>query len=167
MIRLVKQRETSIVGRRVTVIVTTDGGRDLNRLKKSIPIKRGDTVLDALQSVADVRFAPDGLLAQVNGYGGGALTTFGPDPSAWFYRVDGIESSAVRPERFKVKPGQSVWWDLRRFDLYERLPVAVCVFPEPLFSGYRSTNRELTISYGSDFKKDAEFFRTTSLSIWK
>ena len=108
---------------------------------------------------ADVRLTPDGTIAQVNGEGGGALRTFGPEPAGWYYRVDGIESLALRPDRFLVQPGQSVWWDLRRYDIYERLPVAVGTFPEPLFSGWRDTNRPLRISYGSGFKKDAEFFR--------
>lgn len=149
---------TRILGRRVWVTLTTDGGRRLVT-RRSVRIERGDTALDVLGSVADVRLAPDGTIAQVNGEGGGALRTFGPEQAAWYYRVDGIESLGVAPHRFRVQPGQSIWWDLRRYDIYERLPVAVGAFPEPLFSGWRDANRPLRISYGADFRKDAEYFR--------
>ncbi|MCW2928818.1 MAG: hypothetical protein JWM86_2786 [Thermoleophilia bacterium] len=154
---------TRILGRRAWVVVTTDGGRTLVT-RRSLRIQRGDTALDALQSVADVRLTPEGTIAQVNGEGGGALRTFGPEEAAWFYRVDGIETLGVRPDRYRLQPGQSVWWDLRRTDIYERLPVAVGTFPEPLFSGWRDAERPLRISYGGDFQKDAEYFRDSVFS---
>lgn len=154
----VTEDSTRILGRRVTVVVTTDGGRRLVT-HQSLRIQRGETPLDVLGRVADVRLAPDGTIAQVNGEGGGALRAFGPEQAAWFYRIDGIESLGVRPDRYRLSPGQTVWWDLRRFDIYERLPVAVGLFPEPLFSGWRDAEQPLRISYGSDFKQDAEFFR--------
>lgn len=147
-----------ILGRRAWVTVTTDGGRRLVT-RRNVRIERGDTALDLLGMVADVRLAPDGTIAQVNGEGGGALRTFGPEQAAWYYRADGIESIGVAPHRYRVQPGQSIWWDLRRYDIYERLPVAIGAFPEPLFTGWRDTGRPLRISYGSDFRKDAEYFR--------
>lgn len=151
--------QTRILGRRVDVIVTTDGGATLVT-RRSVPIERDATALSALTQVADVRRDPRGTVAQVNGRGGGALSTFGPDPSTWRYRIDGIESS-VRPDRFRLRPGMSVWWDLRRVDIYERLPVAVGVFPEPLFSGWRDSARGLRIAYAPGFSDDAEFLRRT------
>lgn len=152
------KHSTRILGRRVWVIVTTDGGRTL-LTRHSVPLETGDTATSVLEKVADVRTSPDGTIAQVNGKGGGALSTFGPLPAAWFYRVDGIESTGVRPDRFRLKPGQSVWWDLRRFDIYDHLPVAVGAFPEPLFSGWRDAKRPLRIAYAPGFQKDAEFIR--------
>ena len=149
---------TRILGQRAWVTLTTDGGRRLVT-RRSVRIERGDTALDVLGSVADVRLAPDGTIAQVNGEGGGALRTFGPEQAAWYYRVDGVESVGVAPHRYRVQPGQSIWWDLRRYDIYERLPVAVGAFPEPLFSGWRDSDRPLRIAHGSDFRKDAEYFR--------
>ena len=143
-----------IVGKRVTVVVTTDGGKELV-IKQSIPLKRGMTALDALQGVADVRLGPGGVIAQVNGLGGGALTALGPERAGWFYRVNGVESDK-EPSRFRLAPGASLWWDLRRYDIYQRLPVAIGVFPEPLFSGYRENTRPLRIAYGTKFEKDAE-----------
>lgn len=153
------ENSTRILGRRAWVVLTTDGGRRLIT-RRSVRIERGDTALDVLSQVADVRLDPNGTIAQVNGEGGGALRTFGPEPAAWFFRADGIEGSiSVKPERFRVQPGQSIWWDLRRYDIYERLPVSVGTFPEPLFSGWRGDARKLRIAYGSGFKQDAEFFR--------
>jgi hypothetical protein len=152
------ENSTRILGQRVWVVVTTDGGRRLVT-RRSVRMDHGDTALDVLAKVADVRLSPEGTIAQVNGEGGGALRTFGPEPAAWYFRVDGIESTTIAPDRFRVKAGQSVWWDLRRFDIYERLPVAVGTFPEPLFSGWRGNGRKLRIAYGSGFKKDAEFLR--------
>lgn len=148
---------TRILGQRAWVTLTTDGGRRLVT-RRSVRIERGTTALDLLAQVGDVRLAPDGTIAQVNGEGGGALRTFGPEQAAWYYRVDGIESVGVAPDRFRVRPGQSVWWDLRRYDIYERLPVAVGTFPEPLFSGWRDSARPLRIAHGSDFLEDAEYF---------
>ncbi|MCW2950477.1 MAG: rane protein [Thermoleophilia bacterium] len=152
------KHSTRVLGRRVWVIVTTDGGRTL-LTRHSVPLETGDTTASVLRKVADVRTAPDGTIAQVDGRGGGALGTFGPKPEAWFYRVDGIESTGIRPDKFLLKPGQSVWWDLRRFDIYDRLPVAVGTFPEPLFSGWRDAKRQLRIAYAPGFEKDAEFIR--------
>ena len=149
---------TRILGRRAWVTLTTDGGRRLVT-RRNVRIERGDTALDVLGQVADVRLAPDGTIAQVNGEGGGALRTFGPEQASWYYRVDGIESLGVAPHRYRVQPGQSIWWDLRRYDIYERLPVAVGMFPEPLFTGWRDNPRRLRIAHGSGFGKDAEFFR--------
>ncbi|MCW2925362.1 MAG: hypothetical protein JWM98_2766, partial [Thermoleophilia bacterium] len=146
-----------VLGQRAWVVLTTDGGRRLVT-RRSVRIQHGDTALDMLAQVGDVRFAPDGTIAQVNGEGGGALRTFGPEQASWYYRVDGIESLGVKPDRFMVKPGQSIWWDLRRYDTYERLPVAVGLFPEPLWSGWRNARRPVRISYGSGFKKDADYF---------
>jgi len=149
---------TRILGSRVWVVLTTDGGRRLVT-RRSVRVERGDTALDVLEQVSDVRYAPDGTIAQVNGEGGGALRTFGPEKAAWYFRADGIESLGIDPDRYRVQPGQSIWWDLRRYDIYERLPVAVGLFPEPLFSGWRDAQMPLRISYGSDFQKDAEYFR--------
>lgn len=149
---------TRILGQRAWVTVTTDGGRTMVA-RRSIRLERGDTALDMLGAVADVRLAPDGAIAQVNGMGGGALGTFGPKAEGWYYRIDGIESTGVRPERLRVQPGQSVWWDLRRFDIYDRLPVAVGTFPQPLFSGWRDSGKPLRISYGTGLQKDAEYLR--------
>lgn len=149
---------TRILGQRAWVTLTTDGGRRLVT-RRNVRIERGDTALDVLGYVADVRLAPDGTIAQVNGEGGGALRTFGPEQSAWYYRADGIESIGVAPHRYRVQPGQSIWWDLRRYDIYQRLPVAVGAFPEPLFSGWRDSERPLRIAHGTGFKKDAEYLR--------
>lgn len=149
--------QTRILGTRVWVVVTRSGGKRLVA-RRSVRVTRGDTALSVLQQVADVRMAPNGAVAQVNGMGGGALSTFGPEPLAWTYRVDGIESN-IDPDRFRIKPGMSVWWDLRRIDIYEHLPVSVGVFPEPLFTGWRDTGRKLRIAYGAAFEKDADYFR--------
>jgi hypothetical protein len=152
------KHSTQILGPRAWVVLTTDGGRHLVT-RRSVRLEHGDTALDLLSRVGDVRLAPDGTIAQVDGEGGGALRTFGPEKAAWYYRVDGIESLGVKPDRYLVQPGQSIWWDLRRYDIYERLPVAVGLFPEPLFSGWRNSARPVRIAYGGDFKKDAEYFR--------
>lgn len=152
------ENSTRILGPRAWVVVTTDGGRRIVT-RRSVRLERGDTAADVLAKVTDVRMTPDGTIAQVNGEGGGALRTFGPEPAAWFYRVDGIESFGVAPDRFRVRAGQSVWWDLRRFDIYERLPVSVGTFPEPLVSGWRGDARPIRIAYGDDFQEDAEYFR--------
>lgn len=154
------ENSTRILGPRAWVVLTTDGGRRLVT-RRSVRLERGDTALDVLAQVADVRLTPDGTIAQVNGEGGGALRTFGPEQAAWYFRVDGIESIGVRPDRFRVRPGQSVWWDLRRFDIYDRLPVSVGTFPEPLFSGWRGDARPVRIAHGQDFQEDAEYFRDT------
>jgi hypothetical protein len=151
------EHSTPILGKRVTVVVTTDGGRELV-IKRNIPLRKTSTALSVLRDVADVRMGDNNTIAQVNGLGGGRLTAMGAEQAAWFYRVNGIEATA-RPDRFKVRPGSTIWWDLRRYDIYERLPVAVGVFPQPLFDGYRDNVRPVRIAYGSKFEEDAEYFR--------
>ena len=154
----ISDHQTRLLGPRVTVIVTTDGGRRM-LARRSVRIERGDTAVSVLQQVADVRIAPNGAIAQVNGEGGGAMRTFGPEQAAWTYRVDGIETLGTRPERFYVDPGQSVWWDLRRTDIYPRIPVAVGTFPQPFFHGWTGADDPVRITYGSDLKEDAEYLR--------
>lgn len=149
-----------ILGQRVWVTVTINGGRDVIT-RRSLPLDQAGNALEALQGVADVRFAPDGTLAQVNGQGGGRLGPLGPVASSWYYRIDGMEDTGIAPAKARLRSGQSVWWDLRRFDIYDKLPVAIGNFPEPLFSGFRDNQRPLRISYGSGFQKDAEFMRDT------
>lgn len=151
-----ERRITPLIGDRVRIVVTTDGGRNL-LAERDLRIKPGMTATDALEAVADVRFAPDGSVERVNGYGGGRLRALGPEPSAWFYRIDGIESGA-RAERFRLHPGTSLWWDLRRFDAYQSIPVAIGVFPQPLFNGYRDVVRPIRISYGTGLEFEARRF---------
>lgn len=150
-------RATRALGKRVDVTVTTDGGRDLV-VRRGVPLRRGMTALDALRYVADVRMGPGGIIMQVNGLGGGRLRTFGPERAGWFYRVNGVESDKD-PARFRLKQGSSLWFDLRRYDIYPRVPVAVGVFPQPFFTGYRDNLRPIRIAYGSKFRKDAELVR--------
>ncbi|MBC7644544.1 MAG: hypothetical protein H7123_05405 [Thermoleophilia bacterium] len=150
---------TRILGKRAYVTVTLDGGSRLV-IRHNIPITRATTALDALREVADVRLGAGGHVVQVNGYGGGRETALGPDQSAWFVRINGVESS-IDPARLRLKPGATVWWDLRRFDIYRHLPVAIGEFPNPLFTGYRDNRRPLRIAYGPDFQKDAQFLRNT------
>lgn len=150
---------TRILGKRADITVSLDGGKDL-LIRRNVPLKRGMSALDVLELVADVRRADDGSIVQVNGYGGGRETALGPDPSAWTYRVNGIESN-VRPERFRVQPGQALWFDLRRLDIFERIPVAVGNFPQPFFSGWRDINRPVRIAYGKGFEDDARYFADT------
>mgnify|MGYP006286734477 CR=1 FL=1 len=153
------RKTTRILGTRVDVTVSLDGGKDL-LIRKNVPIRRGMSALDVLEMVADVRRAPDGSIFQVNGYGGGREIALGSDPSGWTYRVNGIESN-IRPDRFRVKPGQVIWFDLRRLDLYPRIPVAIGNFPHPFFTGWRDTNRPIRIAYGAGFEDDARYFADT------
>lgn len=146
-----------ILGKRATVVVTADGGRELV-VQRTVPLERSTTVLEALQFVADVQLGRRGEVLQVNGLGGGRLTAFGPDQSAWYYRVNGVEGTA-NPARFQVPRGSVVWWDLRRYDIHARVPVAVGSFPEALAVGYRGNVRPVRIAYGKGFREDAEIFR--------
>jgi hypothetical protein len=150
------KHQTRILGGRVNVTVTTDGGKALV-IRRDVPLKQGMTALDALKFVADVEMGAQGSIRRINGIGGGRLTALGPEKAGWFYRINGIEASTAA-DRFRLRPGTSVWFDLRRFDIYRDLPVAIGVFPEPLLRGYRDNIRPLRISYGSDFEKDARYF---------
>ncbi len=149
-----KERVTPIAGKRVDVTVTTDGGSRL-LVRRDIPLTRGMTALDAVRQVADVRMGPGNVVMQINGKGGGRLRAFGPEQAGWMYRINGIEAE-TDPARFRLKPGSSVWWDLRRHDIYERVPVAIGVFPEPWISGWRHVRRRVQITHGRVFRRDAE-----------
>lgn len=148
---------TRILGRRVFVTVTTDGGRELIA-RRDIPLERGMTALDALAQVADVRLTTGGAVAQVNGLGGGRLTTFGPEPAAWLFRVNGVESGTAA-DRIRLRAGQAVWWDLRRYDIFRRIPVSIGEFPEPFFTGYRDNRRPLQVTWAPGFEDDARLVR--------
>jgi hypothetical protein len=150
------KHQSRILGGRVNVTVTTDGGKELV-IRRDVPIEKGMTALDALRYVADVQMGTMGAIRRINGIGGGRLTALGREKAGWYYRINGIEAN-TRADRFRLKPGSSVWFDLRRYDIYSDLPVAIGVFPEPLLRGYRDNIRPLRIAYGKDFEDDARHF---------
>jgi hypothetical protein len=156
------ENTTLVLGNRATVLVTTDGGTELV-VRRTVPLKRHTTALEALQFVADVKLGPGKEVVRVNGLSGGRLTAMGPDQSQGRYRINGVEGHAD-PARLRVPRGSVVWWDLRRFDIHARIPVAIGAFPETLFVGYRGNDRPLRIAYGKGFEEDAEFFRESVFS---
>lgn len=150
------ERMTPILGKRVQVTVTLDGGTTLV-VNHNLRMQPGMTAIDALEDVADVEFGPREMVSRVNGYSGGRIRPLGPEPSGWFYRVNGVEAD-TDAKKFKLKPGDSLWWDLRRYDMYESLPVAIGQFPQPFFSGYRDTMRRPQITYGKGMEPVAQEF---------
>lgn len=145
-------RVTSAEFRNRTQVVVTVSGTEV-LVDRSMRLARGATAADVLSGAAHVVRTDDGGIAHINGYLARVPGPFGPEPTDWRCRLDGIEL-AVPLETAKPSPGSSLWCDLSRVDTFPHVPLAVSSFPEP-FLRYLP-ERRLRISYGRGLDNEAQ-----------
>jgi hypothetical protein len=113
-------------------------------------VDAGQTVLRALRSAAKVDTRYGGRYVQaIDGVDGdlGAQRD-------WFYFVNGIEADRSAAE-LRVRSGDVVWWDFRRWSDEARQPVVVGAFPEPFLHGWNGSVRPVAVRYAPGLEPQA------------
>jgi hypothetical protein len=119
--------------------ITRDRGTTV-LLQRTVPA--GQTVLQALRREADVETRYGGRFVHaINGLEGSLGA--GRD---WFYFVNGVASDRGAAE-YRVRQGETVWWDYRRWQGGEEVRIVVGAFPEPFVHGYAGTRRPAAVRY--------------------
>jgi Domain of unknown function (DUF4430) len=113
------------------LVISEDSGA---RVRKTERVAPGQTVMAALQGVADVSTRYGGRFVQSIDGTAGSLDR-GED---WLYFVNGVEAD-VGAADWKLRDGDTAWWDYRRWHLYPNVPAVVGSWPEPFVHGARST----------------------------
>ncbi len=95
-----------------------------------------DTVVRFLDEEADIATSYGGnFVDSINGLAG---STVSGGPQDWFFFVNGIYSDVGAGEA-RVRPGDRIWWDYRRWAQAYRVPAVVGSWPAPFLHGYQGT----------------------------
>jgi hypothetical protein len=118
-------------GAGVSLRVTRDFGTQRSAELTEDSVREDETVMRLLRSELDVETRFGGRFVQaIDGLAGSEA-----DQRAWFFWVNGIESSVGATE-FELTPGDVVQWDLREWGAAMRVPAIVGAFPEPFVHGF-------------------------------
>jgi Domain of unknown function (DUF4430) len=130
-----------------TLWITRDRGAEV-LYEGSVPA--GLTVLQALDREVEVETRYGGRFVQAIEGVEGSLSQ-GRD---WFYFVNGVAADKGAAE-YRLRPGEIVWWDYRRW-LGEPEPrIVVGAFPEPFLHGYDGKRRPAAVRYQLRSQKQA------------
>lgn len=101
-----------------------------------------DTVVRFLDEEADVETSYGGnFVDSIDGLAGGAVAGGDHD---WFFFVNGIYSDVGAGES-RVRVGDRIWWDYRRWAEAYRVPAVVGSWPEPFLNGYAGERWDVTV----------------------
>lgn len=101
-----------------------------------------DTVIRFLDREAEIETSYGGnFVDSIDGLDG---STVDGGPEDWFFFVNGIYSDIGAGES-KVRPGDRIWWDYRRWAEAYRVPAVVGSWPEPFLNGYGGERFETTV----------------------
>jgi Domain of unknown function (DUF4430) len=127
--------------------ITRDRGAHVVLVKK---VAAGQTAMEALQDVADVKTRYGGRFVQSIDGVEGSLS----QRRDWFYFVNGYEADRGAAD-YKLHDGDVEWWDYRSWkgDAMH-VPVVVGAFPEPFLHGYDGKKRKATIVFDSASLRD-------------
>ena len=124
-----------------TVWITRDAGAILMR-EETVPA--GLTAMQALRRVASVRTRYGGRFVHaIDGVAGSAVG--GRD---WLYYVNGVLSDRSASE-YRLRDGEVLWWDHRRWVGAEPRSVVVGAFPEPFVHGFAGRTRPAHIRFAA------------------
>ncbi|MBM3668305.1 MAG: DUF4430 domain-containing protein [Actinobacteria bacterium] len=116
----------------VELTVSRDYGADV-LLERSAEVSESDTVLDVLDSSAEVETSyGGGFVDSIDGLAGG---TDDGRSSDWFFYVNGIESPVGSAEA-GVAGGDRIWWDHHDWSTAMRVPAVVGSWPQPFTGGF-------------------------------
>ncbi|MDD5749015.1 MAG: DUF4430 domain-containing protein [Actinomycetota bacterium] len=147
----------------VHLLLTRDFGR--SPLKEStVRVKQGETVIDALKAVADVRTSyGGGFVSAIDGLGSSVESA----SSDWFYYVNGILPNRGS-DSFSLKDGDFVWWDYHSWDKNNFIPAVVGMYPAPFYTSHRG-EKPIEICFDRESKEIAsrvrKFFRDKGLRV--
>jgi hypothetical protein len=105
-------------------------------------VDAGSTVLKALEAEADVDTSYGGRFVQgIEGLEGSLAG--GRD---WFFFVNGVAADRGAAE-YRIRPGDTVWWDYREWQGTAEVRIVVGAFPEPFLHGYDGRTRPAAVRY--------------------
>ena len=112
------------------LVISEDFGAHVLRTERVAP---DQSVMAALQGAAKVSTTYGGRFVQsIDGTSGSQ--TKGAD---WLYFVNGVEAD-VGASDWKLRTGDTTWWDYRRWHAYPHVPAVVGSWPEPFVHGVRA-----------------------------
>jgi hypothetical protein len=124
-----------------TLWITRDEGR-LVLHDGTVPA--GLTALQALDRSADIETRYGGRFVQsIDGLAGSAAR--GDD---WFYFVNGVLADRSAAE-YRLRDGDVLWWDFRRWTGSGEATAVVGAFPEPFLRGYAGRSRPAHVRYAA------------------
>jgi hypothetical protein len=132
------------------VRITRDFGKPMK--DASVPVKSGQSAMDVLKGVADVRTEyGGGFVASIEGL---SSQSGGGRTSDWFYYVNGIlaGSGAVS---YQVKPGDNIWWDYHPWSRDSMASAVVGAYPMPFTRGAAEGKRTSLVVYGKGMEGPA------------
>jgi hypothetical protein len=115
----------------VQVTVTREYGA-VPVLDTSVAAKESDTVMRALEGVADIETRYGGGF--VHSIDGVAEGQHDGDPYDWFYYLDGVEWPVGAAET-DLQGGERIWWDYRNWGTVNHIPAVVGSWPAPFSDG--------------------------------
>lgn len=129
-----------------TLWITRDRGETVLYTGK---VAAGQTVMDALRSRGDVDTRYGGRFVQsIDGIEGSFSE--GRD---WFYFVNGVAADRGAVE-YRLRPGETAWWDYRSWRDEAEVQVVVGAFPEPFLHGYDGEVRPAAVRYAKAEQAD-------------
>ena len=130
-----------------TLWITRDRGSDVLR-EATVPA--GLTVLRALRREADVETGHGGRFVQsIDGIEGSLAA--GRD---WFFFVNGVAADKGAAE-YRLRPGDTAWWDYREWKAGREVRIVVGAFPEPFLHGYDGRKRPAVVRYAPQAQERA------------
>jgi hypothetical protein len=112
------------------LVISQNFGAHVLRTAQVAP---GQSVMAALQGAATVSTTYGGRFVQaIDGTAGSQKR--GED---WLYFVNGVEAD-VGASDWKLRSGDTTWWDYRRWHAYPHVPAVVGSWPEPFVHGVRT-----------------------------
>jgi hypothetical protein len=125
---------------RATLWITRDEGR---RVLHDGPVPAGLTALQALDRAAEVSTRYGGRFVHaVDGVASSARR--GED---WLYFLNGVLADRSAAE-IRLRDGDVLWWDFRRWADRGEAAAVVGAFPEPFLHGYGGRRRATHVRYG-------------------
>jgi Domain of unknown function (DUF4430) len=124
-----------------SVWITRDRGAHVIVVKK---VPAGETAMEALQRVADVKTRYGGRFVQsINGVSGNLSAQ-----RDWLYFINGYEADRGAAD-YELHDGDVEWWDYRNWKGAIHVPVVVGAFPEPFRHGYDGKTRKAALVFQS------------------
>lgn len=117
----------------VELRVTRDYGR-LPMLQREVDdVTESDTVMRVLEREAEIstRYG-GGFVQSIDGVRAQERFSHSLD---WFYSVNGVEAP-VGAADYRLRGGETIWWDYRDWSAALGVPAVVGVWPEPFLHGY-------------------------------
>ena len=135
-------------GATATLWITRDRGTVM-MLDAKVPA--GETLMRALRSKAHVDTRYGGRYVQAIDGISGSLSAH----RDWFWFVNGLAGDRSAAE-YRLRPGDTAWWDYRDWNHDPELAVVVGAFPEPFLHGYDGKRRTVAVRYGPGLRAGAE-----------